>query len=282
MLSRPPRNLAVAAGLIWSGLFAAAAQDGGRRFADSSDFVRIAGVVRMADQDRAIITLRVARGYHINANPASQPYLIPTTLVFAGSKAARVIYPRPTRFKPVFSDAPLDVYESIVAISAIFPIGALAHIAALHGAVTVQACSDRICFPPADLAFAERTARTGEASRHASTPGETVPFVDYRGAPDRSPPDASFCGLTVALGVLAGFMLRQRRAARAARQSAAETEIAATPKRSSNSPKRKGANAWATRAGAPSRPVRSPYLNGPKRASGTVPRAMVNRPLPAP
>ncbi|HWG78728.1 MAG TPA: hypothetical protein VN681_03085 [Stellaceae bacterium] len=76
MLSRPPRNLAVAAGLIWSGLFAAAAQDGGRRFVDSSDFVRIAGVVRMADQDRAIITLRVARGYHINANPASQPYLI--------------------------------------------------------------------------------------------------------------------------------------------------------------------------------------------------------------
>jgi uncharacterized protein len=142
--------------------FGAVAQNGGRRFADSSDFVRIASVVRMADQDRAIITLRVDRGYHINANPASQPYLIPTTLVFAGSKPARVLYPRPTRFKPLFSDTPLDVYAGIVALRAVFPSGALSHIAALHGAVTVQACSDRICFPPADLAFVERTAGTGE------------------------------------------------------------------------------------------------------------------------
>ena len=162
VLSHPLRNVAVAVGLIWSGLFAAAAQDGGRRFADSSDFVRIASVVRMADQDRAIIKLHVDRGYHINANPASQPYLIPTTLVFAGSKPAGVMYPRRTRFKPLFSDEPLDVYEGVVAISADFPTGALAHIAALHGAATVQACSDRICFPPADLAFSEGPAGSSE------------------------------------------------------------------------------------------------------------------------
>ena len=142
--------------------FGAAAQNGNHRFADSSDFVRIAGVLRMADQDRAVITLSVDRGYHINANPASQPYLIPTTLTFKGSEPARVLYPRPTRFKPLFSDEPLDVYEGVVAISADFPTGALAHIAALHGAATVQACSDRICFPPADLAFSEGPAGSSE------------------------------------------------------------------------------------------------------------------------
>ena len=142
--------------------FGAAAQNGNHRFADSSDFVRIAGVLRMADQDRAVITLSVDRGYHINANPASQPYLIPTTLTFKGSEPARVLYPRPTRFKPLFSGEPLEVYDGIVPITAVFPSGALGHIAALRGAVTVQACSDRICFPPADLAFAERTAGTAE------------------------------------------------------------------------------------------------------------------------
>jgi uncharacterized protein len=162
VLSRPLRNLAAAVCLIWSGPFGAATQNGDHRFADSSDFVRIASVVRMADQDRAVITLRVERGYHINANPASQPYLIPTTLTFKDSEPARVLYPRPTRFKPLFSDTPLDVYAGIVALRAVFPSGALSHIAALHGAVTVQACSDRICFPPADLAFVERTAGTGE------------------------------------------------------------------------------------------------------------------------
>jgi uncharacterized protein len=159
VISRAFQNLAVA-GILICGLapFAAAAQDEDRHFADSGDFVHIAAVARMADEDRTIVTLQVDPGYHINANPASEPYLIPTTLVFKGSAPARVAYPRPTRFRPLFSDQPIDVYEGIVAIGATFPARALAHIAALHGAVTVQACSDRICFPPADLAFSEGAA----------------------------------------------------------------------------------------------------------------------------
>ena len=162
VLSHPLRNLAVAGILFWGIVtaFAAAAQNEDHRFADSSDFVRIVGVARLADS--AVVTLRVDPGYHINANPASEPYLIPTTLTFNGIAPARVLYPSPVRFKPVFSDEPLDVYEGIVSIGASFPTGALEHGPALHGSVTVQACNDRICFPPADLAFAERLVQGRE------------------------------------------------------------------------------------------------------------------------
>ena len=164
VLSHPLRNLAVSGILFWGIVtaFVAAGQNEDHRFADSSDFVRVVGVARAPDQQSAVVTLSVDSGYHINANPASEPYLIPTSLTFKGSAPARVLYPSPVRFKPVFSDESLDVYEGIVSISASFPTGALEHIPALQGAVTVQACSDRICFPPADLAFSERLVQGRE------------------------------------------------------------------------------------------------------------------------
>lgn len=103
-----------------------------------------------------VITLRVDRGFHINANPASQPYLIPTTLSFADFRPLRVAYPPAVRFKPKFADASIDVYEGTVAITAYFPKGLLALMPSPRAKVTVQACTDRICLPPADLTTTDR------------------------------------------------------------------------------------------------------------------------------
>src|SRR5205823_4694035 len=59
----------------------------GHHFSGSADHVRIDSVVRVAgDEGRLVVTLTVDPGYHINANPASYPYLIPTTLTLIGSK----------------------------------------------------------------------------------------------------------------------------------------------------------------------------------------------------
>ncbi|MCH8912654.1 MAG: hypothetical protein IIA33_03690, partial [Planctomycetes bacterium] len=54
------------------------------------------------------ITLQIADGYHINANPASLDYLIATAVVFDGVSPTRIAYPEASRFKPAFAAEALD------------------------------------------------------------------------------------------------------------------------------------------------------------------------------
>lgn len=113
--------------------------------------VHVVGVQRDDANDKLIVTLRIDPGFHINANPASFKYLIPTALNLAGVQATRVEYPLPTYFKPKFADDRIAVYEGTVAITAYFAPGTLAHRRFFETTVTAQACTDAICFPPADL-----------------------------------------------------------------------------------------------------------------------------------
>lgn len=127
------------------------------RFADTADHVRVTAVDRVVgDTDQVVVTVEIDAGFHINANPASFDYLIPTMLNLAGQAPLRVAYPPPIRFKPKFSDDVLAVYDGTIRIAAEFPRGALARIPRLSGGVTAQACTDEICLPPADLSFAGR------------------------------------------------------------------------------------------------------------------------------
>lgn len=124
----------------------------GRHLADSADHVRIVAVDHSSgEQNRAMVEVMIDPGYHINANPASLDYLIPTTLNITSPSPLRVIYPQPVSFKPEFADQALDVYQGTIRIAAEFREGALAK-GPLRGALTVQACTDKICLPPADLA----------------------------------------------------------------------------------------------------------------------------------
>ena len=101
--------------------------------------------------DAFLITLRTDPGYQINANPASDDYLIPTTVVFAGSVPERIVYPPATPFKPAFADAPINVYEGTVVVTATFAPGALDRTHELGFTVTAQACTKEICLPPDDI-----------------------------------------------------------------------------------------------------------------------------------
>ena len=98
-----------------------------------------------------LITLRIDPGYHVNANPASNEYLIPTTVAFSGFAPERIVYPPAARFKPVFADEPINVYEGTVVIAATFSPGALDRAHDLDFTVTAQACTARICLPPDDI-----------------------------------------------------------------------------------------------------------------------------------
>ena len=134
----------------------AAPAQNGSHFASSADHVRIDSVVRLAgEEDQVVVTLTVDPEYHINANPASNKDLIPTTLTFSGPEAKRVIYPPPVRFKAKFVDEAIDVYQGTEQIVAIFPKGSLPVNTRLRGILLVQACTDQICLPPAEIAVSE-------------------------------------------------------------------------------------------------------------------------------
>ena len=123
-----------------------------RHFEDTADHVRIVAVDREnGSGDRAVVVVMIDPGYHINANPASMPYLIPTTLNVTMPTPLRVVYPEAVRFKPKFLDDMLDVYDGTIRVVAEFPSGLLPHEGRVLGTLTAQACNDVICLPPADL-----------------------------------------------------------------------------------------------------------------------------------
>ena len=126
-----------------------------RHFEDTADHVRIVAVNRGSgsNDDRAVVVVTIDPGYHINANPASMAYLIPTTLNVTKPTPLRVVYPEMVRFKPKFSEDVLDVYEGTIHIIAEFPKGVLASEHPLFGTLIAQACTEEYCLPPAEIAL---------------------------------------------------------------------------------------------------------------------------------
>ena len=118
----------------------------------SADHVRVAAsVMSITDGEAIVVTVTVDDKFHINANPASFDYLIPTSLEFMDIKPAKIEYPKSIRFTAEFAPEGLDVYEGSVAITAKFPKDSLKEIKAIQGTVTAQACSSQICLPPSEL-----------------------------------------------------------------------------------------------------------------------------------
>ena len=117
---------------------------------DSAAHVKAAArAVREADGTAIEITLAIDPGYHINANPASLDYLIPTAVKIPGAPQAKVTYPRGKTFKTKFLSESISVYEGAVTIDVKLPQGGQASTEPLQ--LELQACTDEICLPPATL-----------------------------------------------------------------------------------------------------------------------------------
>jgi len=99
-----------------------------------------------------VLHLEIADGWHVNANPASLEFLIPTRVraVRADTRIG-IEYPAGTRYHPRFSPEPLSVYADEVEI-------AVRSDAPLAGgeklALTFQACDDSTCLPPETVELA--------------------------------------------------------------------------------------------------------------------------------
>lgn len=105
----------------------------------------------------AMVVLAVSPGFHINANPATFPYLIATELEvgngFGRITAGKPLYPAAQKRRFKFAEQPLAVYEEEVKL--ILPLRATPK--AIKGpvsltiSVTVQACDEEKCYPPGRL-----------------------------------------------------------------------------------------------------------------------------------
>jgi hypothetical protein len=104
----------------------------------------------------AAITLDIADGYHVNANPASDKYYIPTELKAEpqeGLTPGKPAYPKSVTRKFQFSDKPLSVYEGRAVIR--LPLSADKSAAkgrhTLRATVRVQPCNDEACLQPRNI-----------------------------------------------------------------------------------------------------------------------------------
>ena len=102
------------------------------------------------DGNRVVVHVEIESGYHVNANPASFDYLIPTTVRLQGVSARSVDYPSSVEFSPRFTPEVLQVYEGTPEI--VIHLGPVER-PPFSGTAHVQACNDEVCLPPSIVEF---------------------------------------------------------------------------------------------------------------------------------
>lgn len=148
-------------------------------------------------------------GWHVNANPPTFPYLIPTTLELAlpaGWPAAKVEYPVAKKQKFAFEEELLAVYDGEAAILARFAVPAGTADGAYPVAVklTYQACNDRQCLPPVDTSATVELKVGPGGEPVAGTAPPSASASSSASAPARKP--VRF-GLMLAFALLGGLIL---------------------------------------------------------------------------
>lgn len=105
-----------------------------------------------------VVVAQVDPPYHVNANPASEDYLIPTELKIEAGKGYRVgkiVYPKPKEKAFAFTEGKaIKIYEGRVPIRFSLTLDKAAPKGTLSVKATLryQACDDTACYPPRTVA----------------------------------------------------------------------------------------------------------------------------------
>lgn len=132
----------------------APAQSPSPTLVSSASVVRVAapGVEAAAgDSVEASVNLTITDGYHVNANPPSESYLIATELTVEpgdGLTAGKPVYPSSVTRKFSFAEKPLAVYEGQTSIKLPLKVASTASkgVHNLSAKLRVQACDDKACY----------------------------------------------------------------------------------------------------------------------------------------
>ncbi|MEP6919883.1 MAG: protein-disulfide reductase DsbD domain-containing protein [bacterium] len=106
--------------------------------------------------NEATVRLTIQPGYHINANPATYPYLKATELDVTDTDEISMdytYYPNPQVKKFAFADQPLRVYEGEIQLKVLLNADKKAAKGnrPVNCKLSVQACDDKLCYPPATI-----------------------------------------------------------------------------------------------------------------------------------
>lgn len=98
------------------------------------------------------ITLEMEEGWHINANPASLDFLIPTVVDIQTKQKSilNVTYPEGHKMKTPLGT--IDTYEGTMEITATVESGEPIDVSKIRALVQVQACQGATCYPPSQIA----------------------------------------------------------------------------------------------------------------------------------
>ncbi len=136
-----------------------------------------------------VVTLNIKHPYHVNANPASESFLIPTTVnvePVTGIRFAQPVYPKGIQREFAFTGGKkIGVYEgkTIIRIPATPDKRLKAGTVTIKGKVNYQACDERACYPPGDLPFTLRLpVGKATASAEVDQPAGTVQAESEPGA----------------------------------------------------------------------------------------------------
>jgi len=138
----------------------------------------------------AVVTLEIAPHWHVNANPPSPDYLIPTTVTLkgaAGVTAGHVTYPpgRPVRL--AFDENALSVYSGSATIRVALAAarGAANGTRRLAGTLRFQSCNDEVCLAPASVPFTLEVTVSGGSAAGApvAARSDTTPAATGTAAP---------------------------------------------------------------------------------------------------
>ncbi len=124
-------------------LAAAGEDDGGP--GETRDHV---AVEARAIEDGAAIRVRIAidEGFHVNANPASEDFLVPTRVSAIDGEIGRIDYPAGKPFRAEFARSAIDVYEGALELRV--PVtGEMPTRLRLD----LQACDDEVCLAPDEV-----------------------------------------------------------------------------------------------------------------------------------
>ncbi len=90
------------------------------------------------------VRLAIEPGFHVNANPASEDYLVPTRITAADGALEAIEYPEGHPFRAGFAGSAIDVYTGELIIRVPVVRGR----APSRLKIDLQACNDAVCLPP--------------------------------------------------------------------------------------------------------------------------------------
>jgi uncharacterized protein len=120
--------------------------------------VQVPEAVRLADGDafEARISVAVAEGYHLQANPASEQFLVPTRLDLknsGGVTVSRITYPPGKPYRLSGADKGLKTYDGNFEIGVLLKASNGARLGKhiLQGSLHYQACDSSACLFPTSV-----------------------------------------------------------------------------------------------------------------------------------